>query len=107
MSYFDQSKAPATDPDQLHDQFNDVWGNPRGWKALTIVNHTTIGLRFLITGGVFFLIAEHRAHLLGWLPWLIILACPLLHIFMHRSHGGHDHGGSSSSRRSDNPPHQH
>ena len=30
---------------QQHDQFNAVWGNPRGWRALTIVNHTTIGLR--------------------------------------------------------------
>ncbi|MDX5364763.1 MAG: DUF2933 domain-containing protein [Pseudazoarcus pumilus] len=39
------------------------------------------------------LIAEHRAHLLGALPWLIVLACPLMHLFMHRghSHGGHDH----------------
>lgn len=68
---------------------------------------TTIALWGFLAIGAFYLIAEHRAHLLGWLPWLIILACPLLHIFMHRSHGGHDHGGSSSSRRSDNPPHKH
>ena len=39
-----------------------------------------------------FLIAEHRAHLLGALPWLIILSCPLLHLFMHRHHGGHSDG---------------
>jgi hypothetical protein len=35
---------------------------------------------------------EHRAHLLAglsWLPYLLILACPLLHVFMHRGHGGH------------------
>ena len=39
------------------------------------------------------LVAEHRTHLLGALPWLIVLACPLMHLFMHRghSHGGHDH----------------
>ncbi|MFC3609644.1 cytochrome c oxidase subunit I [Stutzerimonas tarimensis] len=49
------SNKPTTDPDQLQDQFNEVWGNPRGWKALTIVNHSTIGLRFLVTGGIFFL----------------------------------------------------
>lgn len=36
----------------------------------------------------FFLLAEHRAHALGWLPWLILLACPLLHVFMLRGHGG-------------------
>ena len=40
----------------------------------------------------FFLLSEHRAHALGWLPWLILLACPLLHLFMHRGHGGgHKH----------------
>lgn len=48
----------------LHDQFNKVWGNPRGWLALTIVNHTTIGLRFLVTGGVFFLIGGLLAMLM-------------------------------------------
>ncbi|WP_011583177.1 MULTISPECIES: DUF2933 domain-containing protein [Chelativorans] len=67
----------------------------------------TIALWGFLAIGAFYLIAEHRAHLLGWLPWLIILACPLLHIFMHRSHGGHEHDGSSSTKRSDNPPHQH
>lgn len=41
----------------------------------------------------FFLLAEHRAHLLGFLPWLILLACPLMHLFMH---GGHGHGGHGS-----------
>lgn len=38
----------------------------------------------------FLLAAEHRAHLLGALPWLILLACPLMHLFMH---GGHGRGG--------------
>lgn len=44
----------------------------------------------------FFLITEHGAHLLGWLPFLIILACPLMHVFGHGGHGGHDHGGGAS-----------
>lgn len=37
------------------------------------------------------LIVEHRLHVLGYLPWLILLACPLMHVFMHRGHG---HKGS-------------
>ena len=41
----------------------------------------------------FYLVAEHRAHLLGILPWLLLAACPLLHLF-HRGHGGHGGGGS-------------
>jgi len=43
----------------------------------------------------FFLITEHGAHLLGWWPLLIILACPLFHIFGHGGHSGHDHGGEA------------
>jgi hypothetical protein len=41
------------------------------------------------------LIIEHRPHLFGWLPYLIILACPLMHLFMHR---GHHHGSTSTDR---------
>ena len=44
----------------------------------------------------FYLWTEHRAHLLGVLPWLLILACPLMHIFMHGGHGGH--GGHGAHR---------
>lgn len=39
----------------------------------------------------YFLITEHWAHIIPYLPWLILLACPLLHVFMH---GGHGHGSS-------------
>ena len=63
MTPADKSGA-STNPDQLHQQFNEVWGNPRGWRALTIVNHTSIGLRFLVTGGVFFLIGGLLAMLI-------------------------------------------
>ena len=42
-----------------------------------------------------FLLLEHTAHVLGALPFLILLACPLLHVFMH---GGHSHGGGDSSQ---------
>lgn len=41
----------------------------------------------------YFLITEHRAHLFGWLPFLLLAACPLLHFFHH---GGHNHGGEES-----------
>lgn len=35
------------------------------------------------------LFSEHRAHLLGILPYLLLLACPLMHLFMHGGHGAH------------------
>jgi SNF family Na+-dependent transporter len=53
----------------------------------------------------YFLITEHRAHLSGWLSsywiWLLLLACPLMHLFMHGGHGGHhDDGGTQSDKQS-------
>jgi hypothetical protein len=51
---------------------------------------------------VFFLWQEHRAHLLGALPWLLLLICPVLHLFMHhgerRERGSHtEHGAGGAS----------
>lgn len=43
-------------------------------------------LVFVVLAAVL-LIAEHRLHVLGYLPWLILLACPLMHVFMHHGHG--------------------
>jgi len=40
-----------------------------------------------------YLWTEHRAHLLGALPYLLLLACPIMHLLMHRGHGGRDHDG--------------
>ena len=42
-------------------------------------------LAFLAIAG-FFLVTEHTAHLFGILPYLLLLLCPLLHLFMHRGH---------------------
>ena len=44
-------------------------------------------LGFLAIAG-FFAVTEHTAHLFGALPYLLLLACPLMHFF-HRGHGGH------------------
>lgn len=51
-------------------------------------------LAFIAAGG-YFLWTEHQAHLLAALPYLVLLLCPLMHVFMHNghgSHGGHRHG---------------
>lgn len=53
-----------------------------------------VGLGVFAALAVVLLWEEHQAHLLGALPWLILLACPLLHVFMH---GGHGHGGRGGS----------
>lgn len=48
------------------------------------------------------LFTEHRAHVLGVLPYLFLLACPLMHLFMHHNHGGH--GQHSHHQASEGDP---
>ena len=54
----------------------------------------TIALCVFLAIAAFLLFTEHRAHVFGALPYLLILACPLMHIFMH---GGHDHGDQDAA----------
>ena len=68
---------------------------------------------FLVIAG-YFLVTEHRAHVataVPYLAWLLLLACPLMHMFMHGSHGGHgvrdkerDREGDSSDDRANSTP---
>lgn len=52
---------------------------------------------------VFLLWEEHSAHILGAVPYLLLLGCPIIHLFMHGRHGngkstdhGHHHGGGAA-----------
>ncbi len=55
------------------------------------------GVCVFLAIAVFFLWEEHSAHILGALPYLLLLICPLMHYFMHGGHDGHDsnHKGPS------------
>jgi hypothetical protein len=46
-------------------------------------------LLLLIAVIAFFLLTDHRAHLFEFLPYLLLLACPFMHFFMHRGHVKH------------------
>lgn len=55
-----------------------------------------------LAGAVGWMFFRHNAHLLQLLPFLFILACPLMHVFGHGGHGGDTSGdkpadGASSS----------
>jgi len=56
--------------------------------------HSRGGVALLVVFAVggFLLFTEHRAHVPGFLPFAFLLACPLMHLFMHH---GHHHGGHS------------
>ena len=61
---------------KIHSKPNVFWKNP-----IVIVCLIAVG---------YWLYTYHYEHALGFLPYAILLLCPLMHIFMH---GGHGHGG--------------
>ena len=61
-----------------------------------------VGFWLLLAIAAFYLLTEHRAHLalgLQYLPFLLLAACPLIHMFGHGGHGGH--GGHSQHQSPD------
>ena len=57
----------------------------------------------LVVGAValYFLLTEHRAHFFGALPFVLLLACPLMHVFMHHGHG---HGADAKPTHASRAP---
>ena len=49
----------------------------------------------------FFLWEEHKAHILGILPYALFLLCPLLHLLRggHGGHGGHHEHGNGGEQK--------
>lgn len=73
----------------------------RGWAAPWI-------LGAFAAIALFFLLTEHRAHLYGAWPYLLLVAFVALHLFGHGSHGGHGghagHGGPAPDGVTPSPP---
>jgi len=61
-----QQTDPAAENRQqvLHQGLMAIWANLPGWGGLSAVNHTTVGLRFMVTGAVFFVIGGVLAMLM-------------------------------------------
>ena len=62
-----------------------------------------IGLVVIDTVAGYFLLQEHLVHVAAALPYLFVLACPLMHVFMHRGHG-HLHGSEDRGRSDSSDP---
>ena len=71
------------------------WKSPKGIAIL-------IALAAL---GVY-LIVWHQQHLLGALPFLFILLCPLMHFFMHGGHNHNDHSKGGEQTKDDKSEHK-
>ncbi len=77
------------------------------WAGGKLKSKATVALLVCLALALFFLIARHKAYLSEWLsfvPYLLVLACPLMHLFMH---GGHDHGAADRPSERKSKPHDH
>ena len=54
-------------------------------------------LVFLVVVALVFF-SEHRGHVFGIFPYLLLLACPFMHFFMHGGHSKHGDSGGTNSR---------
>nr|WP_230333638.1 DUF2933 domain-containing protein [Thalassolituus oleivorans] len=61
----------------------------------------------LIVAASYFLLVEHRDHLLAFLPYVILLACPFMHLFMHHGHGDHGTASKEKDKHGSGGPHAH
>ena len=59
-------------------------------------------LGFLGIAG-YFLWTEHEAHVFAALPFVLVAGCLVMHLFMHRGHGGH--GDSDGGKDDGHGPH--
>ena len=80
----------------MHDHSHSEVEKPQGGFPMSRVALVVMG--FAVIAGAL-LLTEHRAHVLGALIWLPLLACPLMHVFMHHGHGGHGAHGQQSNER--------
>ncbi len=83
----------------LHDHSNHQHHASRGIQTWHVGAVCAAGLA-VIAGALLF--TQHREHVLGALLWLPILACPLMHFFMHGhgGHGSHAQGGDRTTQGS-------
>jgi uncharacterized membrane protein len=71
------------------------WKSPKG--IVVLIALAALGV---------YLIVWHQQHVLGVLPFLFILLCPLMHIFMHGGHGKHEKTKESVEDNADKKEHK-
>ena len=62
----------------------------RNWCATLVRTPLGWTLSLVISALGLYLLIAHTGHVLSALPYLLLMACPLMHLFMHGGHG-HSH----------------
>lgn len=63
---------------------------PSKWRS-------PLGIFMVVAGlvGVYYLFTAHLTHVTQAVPYLLLLACPLMHFFGHHGHGRHPSDSSA------------
>lgn len=80
--------------DHTHPHPSTQRAAPPFWRS-----RYAVGLLVFGAVAAYFLLSEHRAHFIGALPFLLLLSCPLMHVFMHH---GHDANGGEPQSHGNN-----
>ena len=70
------------------------WKSPFGVVATLLAVAASAWLYFV-----------HKDHVLALLPYALLAACPLMHVFMHRGHGHGRHSPGRGPQGSDDARH--
>lgn len=81
----------------MNEQMHHPDESPQAHETIIRSRWVLIGFLLVIA---YFLFTEHRAHVIQFLPFLLLASCPLMHLFMHHGHGDHN-------QRTDPPKHVH
>ena len=76
-------------------------GDPAGWRARAPHwrSRGTLALCGFLPIAAFLLLTGHETHLFAALPFLFLLACPLMHLFIHGRHRPHENSDNEGSIR--------
>ena len=78
-------------------EHDDNQAPPRVWRSRYAIGYLVIG-----TIAAYFLLTEHLAHVIGALPFLLLAACPLMHVFMHHGHHRHAEQNAAPEQQAEN-----
>ena len=71
----------------------------KGWRARLIGTPLGWALSLAVAALGVYLLVAHTGHLLAALPYLLLVACPLMHVFGHGKHKHHTPDDKSPNDR--------
>lgn len=81
------------------DHHHDHGKGPEGSPTSFFTRSMGVAVAMLALIAFFYILREHWQHVAGSWPYLLLLACPLMHVFMHHGHSHDQHGPHQDGSR--------